>query len=101
MRNRILTALLVTMTMAAQKRTVTDAEVKRVHDSALLIDTHDGHVCDEVWDLYADAIARFGARSTMIEWDARVPAFEVLQDELARAERHARVDAPSEGRRAA
>ena len=41
MRNRILTALLVTMTMAAQKRTVTDAEVKRVHDSALLIDTHD------------------------------------------------------------
>jgi hypothetical protein len=56
----------------------------------LLIDTHDGLVRDEVWDLYADAIGRFGARSTMIEWDARVPAFEVLQDELSRAERHAR-----------
>ena len=28
------------MTLAAQKRTVTDAEVKRVHASALLIDTH-------------------------------------------------------------
>ncbi|MDP8989363.1 MAG: hypothetical protein M3N41_04690, partial [Acidobacteriota bacterium] len=40
MRNKILTALLVTMTLAAQKRTVTDAEVKRVHASALLIDTH-------------------------------------------------------------
>ncbi len=29
------------MTLAAQKRTVSDAEVKRVHASALLIDTHD------------------------------------------------------------
>jgi uncharacterized protein len=51
----------------------------------LLIDTHDGRVRAEVWALYAAAIARFGARSTMIEWDAQVPAFEVLQDELARA----------------
>jgi len=56
----------------------------------LLIDTHDGHVRDEVWALYAEAIARFGRRSTMIEWDARVPAFDVLEDELARAEEHAR-----------
>jgi uncharacterized protein (UPF0276 family) len=55
----------------------------------LLIDTHDGRVCAEVWALYAAAIARFGARSTMIEWDAQVPAFQVLQDELARAATHA------------
>ena len=44
MRNRILAGLLamtLSMTLAAQKRTVTDAEVKRVHASALLIDTHD------------------------------------------------------------
>jgi len=41
MRNRILAGLLMTMTLAAQKRTVSDAEVKRVHASALLIDTHD------------------------------------------------------------
>ena len=40
MRNRILVCLLMTMTLAAQKRTVSDAEVKRVHASALLIDTH-------------------------------------------------------------
>ena len=56
----------------------------------LLIDTHDGHVRAEVWALYAEAIARFGTRATMIEWDARVPAFEVLEDELARAVGHAR-----------
>jgi len=40
MRNRILVGLAVAMTLAAQKRLVTDAEVKRVHASALLIDTH-------------------------------------------------------------
>ena len=53
----------------------------------LLIDTHDGLVRDEVWRLYAAAVARFGPRSTMIEWDADVPAFEVLEQELARAAR--------------
>jgi uncharacterized protein len=54
-------------------------------DGALLIDTHDGHVVDDVWRLYAEAVARFGARSTMIEWDADVPPFEELEAELARA----------------
>ena len=53
-------------------------------DGALLIDTHDGYVRDEVWQLYAEAIGRFGARATMIEWDADVPAFEELEGELAR-----------------
>jgi len=72
------------------------ARVGQIHlaghteEGNLLIDTHDGRVRAEVWALYAEAIARFGARSTMIEWDAHVPAFEVLQDELTRAERHAR-----------
>jgi len=54
-------------------------------DGALLIDTHDDYVRDEVWQLYADAIAALGARSTMIEWDAQVPAFDVLEGELTRA----------------
>ena len=54
-------------------------------EGSLLIDTHDGFVCDEVWELYAAAVSRFGHRSTMIEWDANVPAFEVLQSELERA----------------
>jgi uncharacterized protein (UPF0276 family) len=54
-------------------------------DGALLIDTHDDHVRPEVWQLYAETVARLGRRATMIEWDAGVPAFEVLQGELARA----------------
>ena len=60
-------------------------------DGALLIDTHDGHVADGVWRLYAEAVGRFGARATMIEWDADVPAFEELEAELIRAARWEKV----------
>jgi hypothetical protein len=54
-------------------------------EGELLIDTHDNFVREEVWQLYRDAIALYGARATMIEWDAQVPAFEALEGELARA----------------
>jgi uncharacterized protein (UPF0276 family) len=54
-------------------------------EGRLLIDTHDQHVRDEVWDLYGFTIEQLGIRSTMIEWDARVPELEVLERELDRA----------------
>ena len=47
-----------------------------------LIDTHDAPVCDEVWDLYEHAIARFGAVPTMIERDDNIPPLEELLAEL-------------------
>lgn len=50
-----------------------------------LIDTHGTPVSDEVWKLYARAIARFGRRPTLIEWDTDVPALDVLLAEAARA----------------
>ncbi len=71
---------------------------------ALLIDTHDGHVRREVWELYARTIARLGPRATMIEWDTHVPAFEELERELARVDRWSRVglaQSEKEGRHAA
>jgi uncharacterized protein len=52
----------------------------------LVIDTHDHPVCDPVWDLYRKAIARFGPVPTLIEWDAKVPAFDVVLAEARRAE---------------
>jgi uncharacterized protein (UPF0276 family) len=72
-------------------------------DGALLIDTHDAPVCDEVWALYAEAVERFGARATMIEWDAHVPPFEELARELDRARATAAAAAarPGQGRDAA
>ncbi|HVT09014.1 MAG TPA: DUF692 domain-containing protein [Polyangia bacterium] len=54
-------------------------------DGELLIDTHDAAVRDEVWQLYGDAVRRFGTRATMIEWDAHVPPFDQLAAELDRA----------------
>lgn len=44
-----------------------------------LLDTHDHPIRKEVWGLYAKAVERFGAVSTLIEWDDRIPAFPVLQ----------------------
>jgi uncharacterized protein (UPF0276 family) len=51
----------------------------------LLLDTHDHEVPRGVWDLYRAAVARFGARSTLVEWDDQVPPFERLQAEAAQA----------------
>jgi uncharacterized protein (UPF0276 family) len=60
-------------------------------EGPLLIDTHDALVRPEVWQLYADAIERFGTRATMIEWDQNVPPLEDLLRELDRAGHWARV----------
>ncbi len=49
-----------------------------------LLDTHDAPVRGEVWDLYRDAVRRFGALPTLVEWDDHVPPIE---DVLAEAER--------------
>jgi uncharacterized protein (UPF0276 family) len=49
------------------------------------LDTHDGPVCDEVWELYREAIRRIGPVSTLIEWDGDIPTFARLQEEAARA----------------
>lgn len=63
-----------------------------------LVDTHDEPVCDEVWELYRKALARFGKVSTMIEWDAQIPAWSRLMQEVTKiksiqGEEHAKADA--------
>ncbi len=57
------------------------------HDrgEALIVDTHDAPVADPVWDLYAYAVRRFGAVSTMIERDDHIPPLAELVAELDRA----------------
>lgn len=57
---------------------------------AYIIDTHDGHVIDPVWDLYRYAVGHTGGASTLIEWDAKIPAFEVVHAEALKAQRQAR-----------
>jgi len=50
-----------------------------------LIDTHDHPVPDPVWELYAAAVRRFGAVSTMIERDDHIPPLTELCAELSHA----------------
>ena len=54
---------------------------------ALLVDTHGARVAREVWSLFDDAVARFGARPTLIEWDTALPTLDTLLDEARAAER--------------
>lgn len=51
----------------------------------LIVDTHDAPVIGPVWDLYAEAIRRFGPVPTMIERDDRIPPLGALVRELDRA----------------
>ena len=55
------------------------------HNGDLLIDTHDQPVPDPVWQLYVEAIRRFGAVATMIERDDNIPPLEDLLVELDQA----------------
>ncbi len=47
-----------------------------------LIDTHDHSVCNDVWDLYRQALMRFGYVPTMIERDDKIPPLVELLSEL-------------------
>jgi uncharacterized protein (UPF0276 family) len=52
---------------------------------AYLLDTHDGPVIEEVWDLHREAVRRFGRVSTLVEWDDGVPDLDVVRAEAERA----------------
>jgi uncharacterized protein (UPF0276 family) len=64
-----------------------------------IIDTHQGHVIDPVWDLYRLTIELCGSVPTIIEWDDEIPELEVLLAEAdrARRERELALTARAEG----
>jgi hypothetical protein len=49
------------------------------------IDTHDGEVINPVWELYRLAHELTGGISTLLEWDAKIPPFEVVHAEVLKA----------------
>ena len=51
----------------------------------LLVDTHDHPVRPEVWELYREAVRRFGRVSSLVEWDDRIPELPVVLAERDRA----------------
>jgi hypothetical protein len=52
----------------------------------VVIDTHGQPVCDTIWDLYRHAVERFGPVPTLIERDANVPEWPVLEAEARAAQ---------------
>ena len=50
-----------------------------------LFDTHDAPVIEPVWDLYRQALRRFGRVSTLVEWDDHIPELDVVCAEAERA----------------
>jgi uncharacterized protein (UPF0276 family) len=59
--------------------------IREINDQKLLIDTHDNFVSQEVWELYAMAIQKFGNIPTLLEWDANIPELSVLVAEALKA----------------
>ena len=50
-----------------------------------LFDTHSRPVIDAVWDLYREALGRWGPVTTLIEWDEDIPPFPRLAEEAEQA----------------
>ncbi len=55
------------------------------HCDTHIVDTHDHSVDMGVWELYRLAYQLTGGVSTLLEWDAKIPAFPVLLEELHKA----------------
>jgi uncharacterized protein (UPF0276 family) len=50
-----------------------------------IVDTHNDHVIDPVWDLYRHSVARTGNVASLLEWDADIPEFEVVHAEALKS----------------
>jgi uncharacterized protein (UPF0276 family) len=50
-----------------------------------ILDTHSDYVIDSVWKLYRYAHRKLGGASTLLEWDANIPAFDVVHGEALKA----------------
>ncbi len=56
----------------------------------IVIDDHGSEVCDQVWQLYAHAVQRFGDVPALIEWDTAIPELDMLLAQAAQADRVAK-----------
>jgi len=60
--------------------------IDHIEGKDVYIDTHGQRVYEGVWQLYQQAIKRFGAIPTLIEWDSDVPELSVLLEEKSKAD---------------
>ena len=50
-----------------------------------ILDTHSDYVIDTVWELYRYTYRRLGPISTLLEWDASIPSFDIVHAEALKA----------------
>jgi uncharacterized protein len=67
------------------------------HCGTHIVDTHDDHVVDPVWELYRLAHQFTGGAATLLEWDAKIPPFPVVHTEVLKARRYM-ADGPAPSR---
>lgn len=53
-----------------------------------LLDTHDDHVCDAVWELYGKVYPRTQGVSTLLEWDDNFISFDETWKEALKAKKY-------------
>lgn len=58
------------------------------HKGTHILDSHSDHVIDAVWALYRRCHQRTGGRTTMVEWDEDIPAFEVVHAEVKKTRKY-------------
>ncbi len=52
-----------------------------IEGASILIDTHSQPVLEPVWNLFSQAMSRFGPLPTLIEWDHNIPDLSILLNE--------------------
>ena len=62
--------------------------IQQMRGGKVLIDDHGSEVIDEVWKLYEFTLAHIGNRPTLIEWDANIPEWDVLQGQAKIADQY-------------
>ena len=55
------------------------------HKGTHILDTHSDYVVDPVWQLFGHTVRHVGLRATLLEWDANIPPFEVVHQEILKA----------------
>lgn len=55
-------------------------------DGEILFDEHGSPVAAGVWDLYREALSRWGPRPSFVEWDVGSPGLDTLMRESSQAE---------------
>jgi uncharacterized protein (UPF0276 family) len=55
---------------------------------AYILDTHDHHVCDQVWEIYGEVYPRTRGVSTLLEWDDKFISFQHTWEEALKAKKY-------------